>query len=787
MYVNAKNRALAQSAAWNAWPGAANAVGAWRYGTAKNEIFWAASADRMAGGRGDDTYSLWFDNTTVLEKGGEGIDTVNVNFWGSYTLTANVENLFLVCAGAIGGTGNALDNIIAAGTAGATLNGRGGDDVLVGGSGADTFVVKAGEGSDAIENFAPGWDIIKLQGYGITGWSQIASLAHQTGDDLTFHFANGESLVVRDTTLGDLTPTDFGLPSIPPPAAGGSIVLSGPTKSGTAHGWTVVNNVWNPGPLVYGTDYTIKSSYTVADMTANTIFSWTFPAASAGSNIIRAYPEVTFGDSPYRSHDNHNDGGLFPVQVGKLRELIADYSVDFGGNIAGFNVAYDIWFTDVPGGKKKDVSNEIMVWVHKGGVVPFGTLLGTYTDGDFSAQVYHKGTYTAFVTDQDMPSGKLNIMGLIDYLKGHGYMTDSEYLASVELGSEIVSGSGWLSIENLDLKMKAIGHGGSMIIGDITGSGATVSTVATEAFGYVMGTEPLYDLAGTFDGKTVTDLDTGGAVRIRHYAADGALTGTDLITQNTAGAEVTKHYDAGGTLLGSEITSVKGGVESVLSYMASGSLAGSTTERTDASDRTVLAKYSASGALIGTDITSTNAAGVTITQHFNASWGVTGADKQWTDAKGVTTITHAAASGVVTRQEVFGTIGADQLSYTAKAATEFHGGAGADTILCGAGADRVVLDATLGSGNVDRIKGYSAVADTIVLDHAVFDRVAIGTLSSAAFVAGTAAADANDRVIYDKGTGIMLFDADGKGAGLAVMIAQVDAGTTLTNADFVVI
>jgi hypothetical protein len=60
-------------------------------------------------------------------------------------------------------------------------------------------------------------------------------------------------------------------------------------------------------------------------------------------------------------------------------------------------------------------------------------------------------------------------------------------------------------------------------------------------------------------------------------------------------------------------------------------------------------------------------------------------------------------------------------------------------------------------------------------------------LSAAAFRLGTAAGDANDRIIYDKATGNIYYDADGSGGGAKVLFAQVTAGTTLTNADFIAV
>jgi len=124
--------------------------------------------------------------------------------------------------------------------------------------------------------------------------------------------------------------------------------------------------------------------------------------------------------------------------------------------------------------------------------------------------------------------------------------------------------------------------------------------------------------------------------------------------------------------------------------------------------------------------------------------------------------------------ELFGEGGDDRLS----------GGLGSDNLTGGAGADRFVFDSALGGGNVDEILDFAVADDTIYLDRSVF-AVNSGALKADAFTGGTAAADSNDRIVYDSASGDIWYDADGSGAGAAVLFATVTAGTMLTSADFV--
>lgn len=116
------------------------------------------------------------------------------------------------------------------------------------------------------------------------------------------------------------------------------------------------------------------------------------------------------------------------------------------------------------------------------------------------------------------------------------------------------------------------------------------------------------------------------------------------------------------------------------------------------------------------------------------------------------------------------------------------GRGGRDTITGGAGRDQFNFTTALGAGNIDTILDFSVADDTIALSRAIFTAAGpAGVLASTAFHTGAAAADALDRIIYNSATGALLYDADGNGAGGAMQFAQLAAGLSMTNADFLLI
>jgi len=117
-----------------------------------------------------------------------------------------------------------------------------------------------------------------------------------------------------------------------------------------------------------------------------------------------------------------------------------------------------------------------------------------------------------------------------------------------------------------------------------------------------------------------------------------------------------------------------------------------------------------------------------------------------------------------------------------------HGGIGNDTLDGGSGADGFHFETALDAAtNVDTITGYRVADDTIFLDDVVFTGLAPGPLTAAAFHTGSAAADADDRIIYDAATGALLYDSDGVGGADAVQFATLSPALAMSASEFTII
>ncbi|MEO7221216.1 MAG: calcium-binding protein [Devosia sp.] len=119
------------------------------------------------------------------------------------------------------------------------------------------------------------------------------------------------------------------------------------------------------------------------------------------------------------------------------------------------------------------------------------------------------------------------------------------------------------------------------------------------------------------------------------------------------------------------------------------------------------------------------------------------------------------------------------------------GGKGKDALNGGKGKDAFVFDTKLVASNVDTITGFKVKDDTIWLDKDIFTKLgAIGdTIGDKGFWASKSgiAHDKNDRLIYETDTGKLVYDDNGNKDGHAVLIALLDKGLHLTEADFLIV
>ena len=207
MYFKYDGSAAAETAAANGLQLWSTVAGQAVTGSDLNDVLYGPGNNTMVGGLGDNLYYIGGSNDTIIQ-GATGTNTVVT--WMSYTLPDNVQNL-TVGGADLYAAGNALDNLIKVDDSNdMTLYGAGGNNVLVGGAGTDTFVIDATAGSNAIYGWHSG-DKLRLVGSPLKTFADIQAAMHQQGSDVVFQTGQNQ-VVIRGATVAQFSTADFDLP-----------------------------------------------------------------------------------------------------------------------------------------------------------------------------------------------------------------------------------------------------------------------------------------------------------------------------------------------------------------------------------------------------------------------------------------------------------------------------------------------------------------------------------------------------------------------------------------------
>jgi Ca2+-binding RTX toxin-like protein len=148
---------------------------------------------------------------------------------------------------------------------------------------------------------------------------------------------------------------------------------------------------------------------------------------------------------------------------------------------------------------------------------------------------------------------------------------------------------------------------------------------------------------------------------------------------------------------------------------------------------------------------------------------------------------HDYLSGGINNDHLYGGRGNDKL--VGGAGHDYlMGQFGKDTLTGGSGSDRFVFDVSPTTVNRDTITDFSVKYDSIHLAQSVFTKAGSkGGLKAKAFWSGSAAHDADDRVIYNEKTGYLYYDSDGTGGASQKVIAKLSKNLEITHKDFFIV
>ena len=168
------------------------------------------------------------------------------------------------------------------------IYGAAGNDVMTGGTAADTFVTRKGEGSDRITDFlaGTGGDVLRLQGYGFADFSAVRAASVQSGADTVITLASGETLTLSDVSLDALGPENIALDG-PLPWSGSPTYWASTDTEGETLAGTETNDQLSAGaPRVTLVGGDGDDAYFVWDHTDQVVEN-----AASGVDTITTYGE----------------------------------------------------------------------------------------------------------------------------------------------------------------------------------------------------------------------------------------------------------------------------------------------------------------------------------------------------------------------------------------------------------------------------------------------------------------------------------------------------------------
>jgi hypothetical protein len=221
--------------------------------------------------------------------------------------------------------------------------------------------------------------------------------------------------------------------------------------------YRIFNNPWNKnassGP--YHQKVFLKND------NGKPVFGWIWKWRD--STNVATYPEVLVGHSPWQGEIAPNSG--FPFPVGRKR-LVVDYDVTMDASGA-YNLAFEFWTVSALPVVKDRITHEVMIWIASDHMSPAGSRIAMATidgkefaiyhnphHGDASGGASNKWGIVSLVAVDPQLKGPLDLGAVISYLQNLGLLSPSEFVVDLELGNEVMRGSGTTVVRNYDVRVE---------------------------------------------------------------------------------------------------------------------------------------------------------------------------------------------------------------------------------------------------------------------------------------------------------------------------------------------
>ena len=222
--------------------------------------------------------------------------------------------------------------------------------------------------------------------------------------------------------------------------------------------YRIFNNGWN----VKANTGPHRQKVFVKEANGKLVFGWVWKWFGGGTEVA-SYPEIQVGHSPWVGEVAADSG--FPFRVGS-KKVVVDFDISMRAS-GSYDLAFEFWTVTSPVVEKRGIAHEVMIWLAMNRLGPAGTLVATATIGGNKFNVFFSNTHgdasgansntwtiISLVADQPILHGPLDIGAIIDYLVQIRLLSTNVYVACLELGNEVASGSGKTEVRNYAVRVE---------------------------------------------------------------------------------------------------------------------------------------------------------------------------------------------------------------------------------------------------------------------------------------------------------------------------------------------
>ena len=242
------------------------------------------------------------------------------------------------------------------------------------------------------------------------------------------------------------------------------------TQARGAEPGVLINNTWNKAAA--GT-YAWRQCLQTRQREGHTDYGWYW--SWPGRDSLYAYPEILIGRSPWR--DTPSNDGRFPRTIADTRALWVDYDVE-SRHSGKRNLALEFWLTrGQPAGSPPDphrIRNELMIWTEGSDVLvpaserPLATVTidgvrwalhvkpdwGVVSGGVVDAGSGYHWQLITYHALTPAPAVRYDARKFFADAIERGLLEPTDTIEGVELGTELVSGSGSTWVRRFQLRVE---------------------------------------------------------------------------------------------------------------------------------------------------------------------------------------------------------------------------------------------------------------------------------------------------------------------------------------------